>query len=266
MKSIIKYIINKLESTLLFIRHIKGKYNCPVCDKSISSFDPIPADFLQKWQEYKFKYNPLNFETLNIANYSCPFCGASDRDRLYAIYIDEYSKNTPKEKKLKFLDIAPVPSLSKWLKEKKEIDYRSADLHNPAADDKVDIMDMNIFEDETFDFILCSHVLEHVTDDIKAMKELYRVLKTGGKGVLMAPIHLDLKNTVEDPDCEEEEENWKQFGKDDHIRLYSKGDFISRLTSAGFRVVEKTSEWFAENTFYHAGIRQESVLYIVEKK
>jgi len=245
---------------------MKGKYFCPVCDKNISSFNPIPATFLQNWQDHKFEYNPLHFETLNIANYSCPFCGASDRDRLYAIYINGYIKNVSKEDKLKLLDIAPVQSLSKWLQRKIEFDYRSADLSNPMVVDKVDIMDMDIYKDETFDFVLCSHVLEHVNGDVKAMKELHRVLKQGGTGILMAPIHLDLKKTVEDPECKDDDCRWKLFGQDDHVRLYSKDDFRNRLTSVGFRVTEMTSEDFAENTFDRAGIRKDSVLYIVEKR
>ncbi len=266
MKSIIKYLVNRFERLFLDFYHVKGKKYCPLCEKKVTSFNPIPADFLEKWQYYRFEYNPLRFETLNIANYSCPFCGASDRDRLYALYFKQYLKNFSKQNRLKLLDIAPVFSLSKWLKKRPEIEYRSADQSGPMADDKIDIMDMNIYPDENFDFVLCSHVLEHVKDDKQAIKEIFRILKRGGAGILMVPIHLDLQEIIEDPELEDESERWRRFGQDDHIRLYSKKGFHQLLIDSGFTPTELTSSDFAEDDFLRCGIRHESVLYIVTKK
>ena len=68
----------------------------------------------------------------------------------------------------------------------KNLDYVTTDLNSPLADVKADICNLP-FEDNTFDFILCNHVLEHIEDDIKAINELYRVMKPGGSGIFQIP-------------------------------------------------------------------------------
>jgi ubiquinone/menaquinone biosynthesis C-methylase UbiE len=88
--------------------------------------------------------------------------------------------------------------------------------------------------------VICSHVLEHVPDDIQALSEIYRVLKKGGVAILMAPINLGLEKSFE---AEKDKhytvsERWKYFGQDDHERLYSKNDFIQRIKSVGFNLEE----------------------------
>ena len=71
------------------------------------------------------------------------------------------------------------------------LDYISADLESHLAVVKVDITNI-LYEDNSFDVILCSHVLEHVIDDQKAMRELFRVLKPGGWAILQVPIPADM--------------------------------------------------------------------------
>lgn len=110
---------------------------------------------------------------------------------------------------------------------------RSADLFSPLADDIVDIMDMNIYVDNAFDFIVCSHVLEHVPDDRKAIAELYRVLDNNGVAILMVPILLTAQVTDEDPDETDVNVRWSRFGQDDHIRMYAKHDYMSRVREGG---------------------------------
>ena len=132
-------------------------------------------------------------------------------------------------------------------------------------DDKVDITDLQVYGDDQFDFFLCSHVLEHVSDDRKALRELYRILKPDGKGILMVPIILSLNQTDEDPTIVDEGERWRRFGQDDHVRLYSKNDFIERVEEIGFRVYQYGKEFFGEDAFTRTGITSQSVLYVVEK-
>jgi SAM-dependent methyltransferase len=135
-----------------------------------------------------------------------------------------------------------------------------------AVDDKIDIMDMHIYKDNSVDIFLCSHVLEHVSDDRKAISELYRILKSGGWGIIMVPILLHLKDIYEDPSVTSEAERWKHFGQGDHLRTYSKEGFKGRLAEGGFRITELGIEYFGADTFEKCGIYPRSVLYIVEKK
>ncbi|MCM3904874.1 MAG: class I SAM-dependent methyltransferase, partial [Pyrinomonadaceae bacterium] len=143
--------------------------------------------------------------------------------------------------------------------------YRTADLFREDVNDRVDIMDMWGYRDESVDFFICSHILEHVSDDRKALSELYRILKPNGQGILVVPIVLSLDEIDEDPSVTDVGERWRRFGQDDHVRMYSKEGFLSRTRQAGFNVRQLGREHFGKDTFKTYGITDQSVLYIVEK-
>lgn len=117
------------------------------------------------------------------------------------------------------------------------IDYLSGDLFDPGAMERIDITDIR-FPDDSFDLILCSHVLEHVPDDRKAISELFRVLKPGGTAFLLVPI--GSARTFEDPSVTDPDERLRFFGQKDHVRQYGP-DFEDRLVEAGFRVTRVES-------------------------
>jgi predicted SAM-dependent methyltransferase len=112
------------------------------------------------------------------------------------------------------------------------VDYLSADLYASNAMVKMDITDIQ-YSDNTFDVIYCSHVLEHVSDDRKAMREFHRVLKPRGWAILQVPIVAE--TTFEDSTVIHPEERRRLFGQHDHVRQYGL-DYKERLISAGFSV------------------------------
>lgn len=132
------------------------------------------------------------------------------------------------------------------------------------VDYKVDMMNMP-FEDESFDFFICSHVLEHVESDDQAIKELYRITKQGGRGILMAPIAVGLEKTIEDPSVIDEVGRWRLFGQNDHVRLYAHDDYVNKIRSHGFRVEELGEKYFGEKVFRSLGLKSTSILYVVSK-
>jgi len=134
-----------------------------------------------------------------------------------------------------------------------------------GVDDCIDIMDMAIYAEDSFDALICSHVLEHVRDDIRAMAELYRVLKPGGWGIIMVPIEVGLEGVYEDPTKVTEAERWKHFGQGDHLRIYSREGFLARLESVGFKVLALGAGYFGQRRFHRCGISATSILYISEK-
>lgn len=239
----------------------KADYLCPVCTAQISRFLPLSDYYHQNLDKYGFIHSPYLSETMNRLAYQCPKCGASDRSRLYAIYLARYPGEAAR-----FLDIAPAAHLTKFIKQLPWVtEYRSADLKMKDVDDIIDLTNMTIYEDNSFDFFLCSHVLEHVEDDTRALGELYRILKPGGKGIAMVPINLGLSEDHEDPTKATPEERWKHFGQDDHVRLYSKPGFVAKLIGAGFLVNQFDVDHFGIDTFQRHGIHPRSVLYVVEK-
>ena len=252
------------------IRLINAKYYCPVCESKVVSFLPLPEFFRENQQRYGFRFQTNEVETCNEAAYLCPSCGASDRDRLYALFLGDYIATLESTGPVHIVDFAPSEPLSAFIRRLikssgKDIRYRTADLLVENVDDRVDITDLRSYESDQFTFFICSHVLEHVPDDGKAIRELYRVLKPGGSGILMVPIILSIDQIDEDPEVRNEGERWRRFGQFDHVRLYSKSGFLQRVRAAGFAVRELSKEFFGEELYKRTAITGQSVLYIVEK-
>ena len=137
---------------------------------------------------------------------------------------------------LKFLHIAPEYCFIKIFKGMKNLDYLTADLISPWADVKMDVHNIP-FEENTFDVVICNHVLEHVDDADKVMKEFYRVMKPGGWGIFQVPIDYNNSVTIEDRSVTDPRERERLYWQSDHLRLFGR-DYGDKLTAAGFKVTE----------------------------
>jgi SAM-dependent methyltransferase len=265
-----RVVKRKEKAFLAWIGFAFAKYRCPVCGGRVANFQPLQKSIRDNLQKYGYPYTSEQAETCNYQGYLCPHCGARDRDRLYALYFQKHLKSVKANGVISIIDFAPSAPLSRFIQSQvalsgKDVSYRTADLYAEGVDDRVDIMDMRIYKDHQFDFFICSHVLEHVVDDRKALRELYRILKPGGRGILMVPIVLGLKEVDEDPSIVDAGERWRRFGQDDHVRIYSKSGFIERVRRAGFLIHQYDKEFFGEKLLTRAGITSQSVLYVVEK-
>lgn len=136
---------------------------------------------------------------------------------------------------LKVLHVAPELCFLKRFEALKNLDYITGDLESPLAKIKMDIHQIP-FPDNSFDVVFCNHVLEHVKSDIDACKEINRVLKPDGWGILQSPVY-DLEQTLEDPAIKVPAEREKVFGQSDHVRKYGK-DYADRLCKSGLNVSE----------------------------
>lgn len=142
----------------------------------------------------------------------CPCCESSERHRfaylaLKEVLIGKYEKT---------LHIAPERCIEPWLRTISK-EYLSADLCLPIAMQHMDITNLP-FKENAFSLIWCSHVLEHIDNDNKAISELYRVLRPSGIAVVMVPIYGD--STYEDTQIKTPEERLRHFKQKDHVRLY----------------------------------------------
>jgi len=188
--------------------------------------DPIDGSRFRKFLPYGYgnqRENVLSPSTLSL-----------ERHRLLWLYLKNETDFFSKP--LKVLHFAPEQAFYKRFRNLSNLDYTTTDLNSPLVDVKADICDLP-FENESFDFILCNHVLEHIPDDTKAMQELYRILKPDGTAILQIPQELDRVKTFQDDSIIDPKERAKIFGQYDHVRVYGR-DYFDKLRSIGFKVVE----------------------------
>jgi SAM-dependent methyltransferase len=184
---------------------------CPVCGKTARCFAPGGT--------------PPRPEAV------CVFCGAVERHRLLWLYLATRTKLLQGGVRT-MLHVAPEPCLARRLERLPGLDYVTGDLYDRHALLRLDVTAMQ-FADASFDAIYCSHVLEHVPDDRRALREFYRVLKPGGWAILLVPI--TAATTFEDPSISDPAERLRLFGQEDHVRRYGP-DYVDRLGEAGFAV------------------------------
>lgn len=153
----------------------------------------------------------------------CPRCGSRDRHRALWLWLRDRMRL--EETRLRLLHFAPENALERRVRPL--TDYVTADLNPGAAMVAADITRLP-FPDDSFDAILCIHVLEHVDDDRAAVAELRRVLRPGGWAAVMVPIDLDRATTHEDPSVTSPEDRRREFWQHDHVRLYGR-DLAGRL-------------------------------------
>lgn len=207
----LSYFFNKVAPLLLH----GNKVEDPINGKTYSRFLPYGYGGTVK------RKNALSPQTLSL-----------ERHRLLWLYLtsktDFFSAN------LKMLHVAPEQCFYRLFRNMKNLDYTTADLNSPLADVKMDLHNIP-FDDQVFDVIFCNHVLEHVEDDQKCMREICRVLKPGGWAILQSPVDVNRKETLEDPSIQSEADREKYYWQKDHVRLFGM-DYKDRLEKAGFEV------------------------------
>ena len=254
LKKSIGILLRKLPRTLLqrisrpifkiiSIFYKGNSVECPLCKKSFRKFFPYGR---------KTRNNAL-----------CTNCLSLERHRLIFLYLEK--KTSIFKEKTKLLHIAPEECLINIFKKFKNIEYITADLNSPLAEIKMDIHNMP-FKENSFDFILCNHVLEHVENDIKALKEIRRVLKKNANGIVQVPFYNPISEvTVEDKLIVSKKERELLYGQSDHVRKYG-NDYKRRLESTGLNVEVKKPNLFLKDSEIkkYCIIRSED-LYIIGK-
>lgn len=232
MKHLIKLILNLIPRPLLqrvaewivpvvgLLYLGKGK-QCPLCGCQ------------------RRKFLPYGYVT-SRENALCPNCLSLERHRLLWLWLLRESDIGRGAMALpKMLHIAPEVALMRKFKKmyaREAERYVTADLESPLADMHFDVQQIPL-EDESFDAIICNHIMEHVEDDRKALKELYRIMRRGGWGVILSPVELEREKTFEDDTITDRAERTRIFGQYDHRRIYGR-DYAERLREAGFEVYD----------------------------
>lgn len=222
LKSLFKSIIPKKFHLLIFeitakLLHCKYKgkiKQCPCCNAWLKDFAPFS-------------------QAHSAADRYCTNCLCFSRHRLLFPYLKN-ELDSFNIRDIKLLHIAPEKCLENIFRSNANIEYTSIDLNNKNADKLMDLTNLK-FSDKAFDLIIAVHVLEHINNDLKAMKEIHRVLKPTGKAIILVPIDYQKANTYEDNNLKSYFQREKAYGQGDHMRLYGI-DFSNKLVDAGFKV------------------------------
>ncbi|MGH2955008.1 MAG: class I SAM-dependent methyltransferase [Solirubrobacterales bacterium] len=187
------------------IRRRGDAVECPCCGRTWSSFVPFAR-----------------------GGTVCPGCFSLERMRGLWLWLD---RGDALAAPARILHLAPEPCLEPLLRDRAGERYLTADLDRRGVDVALDVTAMP-FEDDRFDLVLCSHVLEHVDDDRAAMRELARVAAPGATVVVMVPLLPPGEATREDPSVTDPAQRLARFGQADHLRVYGR-DLAERLGEAG---------------------------------
>ncbi|MGJ5642405.1 class I SAM-dependent methyltransferase [Formosa sp. S-31] len=226
MKKAFKLVLNTVPRPLLIRLSYWVRPLLAAALKGDTFTDPIDGKRFKTFLPYGYgrqRNNVLSPSTLSL-----------ERHRLLWLYLKQETNFFTAPKKV--LHFAPEQCFLKRFKALKNLDYTTTDLVSPIADVKADICNLP-FADDSFDVILCNHVLEHIPDDTKAMQELFRVMKPGGMGIFQIPQDLNRETTFEDDTITDKAERAKIFGQYDHVRVYGR-DYFNKLRSIGFKVEE----------------------------
>jgi len=235
---------SKIVRPVFDIYYRGNKYTDPINGKSYRKF--LPYGYVN------IRENALSPGTLSL-----------ERHRLLWLYLQRETDLFSKPYKV--LHLAPEQAFYKRFKQMKNLDYITADLYSPLADIKADITNLP-FDDNSFDVVFCNHVLEHIKDDTKAMKELFRVMKSGGWGIFQIPLDKNRAVTFEDDSITDKDERTRIFGQYDHVRVYGM-DYFDKLQSVGFSVEALDySAILSEKEITKYALEKGELLPVVRKK
>ena len=235
-----------LKAAVLFVRGVVftgRRYACPCCGWSLRGF-------VGRWGTVR----------TNSDGY-CPRCNSKARHRRLWLHLEEHGflDHGP----VRLLDVGPWPSLAMALRRRPGVAHVGIDLRSEGR--HVDVVgDATCLpvRPRSFDIALCTHVLEHVDDDLRLMRELHQSLGPAGVAIVSVPLCMDAP-THEDPSITDPVERERLFGERGHVRLYGP-DLRDRLESSGFHVRVDWATRIDEQTRRRHGLRTDEHLFVCQ--
>jgi predicted Zn-ribbon and HTH transcriptional regulator len=185
----------------------------------------------------------------------CPSCKSVGKHREIWMVIERHETI---EKPCRLLHFAPEPCLTSRLKPLAS-EYTTADYMRRDVDLQINIEAIEL-ESDSYDLIICNHVLEHV-DHTKALPELFRILAPGGRAFLTAPVIWEWHDTYENTAVKTDKERELHFGQFDHLRLFGR-DLVAAIQEAGFMTRQYTA--YGEDCIKYSLLPGEKI-FVAEK-
>lgn len=224
------FSIKKNGCRISYAKYKGTGFECNCCGARYSKFVP---DYPTAENTNALKKNAV------IAGYGenilCPACLSTARERLIIALLNSQFKITGK----KILHFSPEKNIYRAIKIKNEVitaDIEPLFYKNIDSNIKSEDATRLTYSDNSFDVVIGNHIMEHIPNDVKAMAEIYRVLKPGGRAILQVPFSKILAATIEEPEINDPQRQSALFGQKDHVRIYQLQDYIKRLQSCGFTV------------------------------
>jgi SAM-dependent methyltransferase len=256
MKALFKFILNTLPRPLLIRLSYPFKKIAPLLFKGDSVECPVCGGKFSKFLSY-------GSNVAHRDNVLCPRDLTLERHRLMWLYLRDHTQFFS-EQPIELLHIAPEQCFHGLFKKQANLNYLTGDLVSPIADMHFDLHHIPL-EDNRFDVVFCNHVLEHVDDANQCLRELYRVMKSGGWGIMQVPQDMNLEKTLEDQTIVSASEREKYYRQKDHVRLFGR-DYPDWLRNAGFTVCEfLMSEYYSTEQIERFRLPKDEILYIVSK-
>jgi SAM-dependent methyltransferase len=228
----------KIEHTLAQMRHLAirawaaapvgADSLCCICGRKLRRFLPYRG----AWSGMPPVLADQGVIGSDIENFECPACGCHDRERHLFLYL-QASGLFRAMAGARILHLAPERHLQRLVAQAGPSEYVLGDLYPTRTDiRRIDLLDIDCPE-ASFDFVIANHVLEHVSDDARALREILRVLRPGGQAILQTPFASRLPSKFEDAAITGEDARLQAYGQEDHCRLYG-ADFPDFVTSFGY--------------------------------
>jgi SAM-dependent methyltransferase len=262
LKRLRKILRKILKAIRRFSNGLGSKRKCYICGKTFSYFTKYRGGSKGE-SDFRKQIDKVDSD---FDNFGCMYCGCKDRERHLFMFFDKLMLWENMEN-WRILHFAPEICLLNKISEQAPLEYVKADLYPKNSD----IMKINAtaipFSNDTFDFLIANHILEHIPDYRRALSEFYRILKPGGIAVLQTPYSKLLRNNFEDEGINSDELRFFFHGETVHVRTFGEKQFLKSLKDTGFSLqIKKHVDFFDAKTGYYYGVPIKEDLIMVAKQ
>lgn len=225
---------------------------CYICNKKLGHF----LKYRGGWVSFSFWIRNIELVGSDVDNFACPFCGSHDRERHLFMFFDKLNI-WDKFRGANILHFAPERHLSRKIEDYSPIKYVKADLFpKDVSIEKIDATTIP-YKDSMFDILIFNHILEHIPEYVKALNEIFRVLKPNGIAIIQTPYSKLLNKNFEDEGINTDQLRLVFYGQEDHVRVFGEKQFIKELKNAGFILdIVKHSDCFCDQDSFYYGVNK----------
>ena len=226
--------VQRASSRIVARTSFGARRRCSICERQVQRFLPYRGG----WADVPPLIRQLDVVGSDVENFECPVCGCHDRERHLLMYL-KASDLLPLMQGARILHFAPEHHLQRFIRAATPVEYVLGDLYPSRPEiQQIDLQAIQ-YPENHFDFILANHILEHVQDDVRALREIYRVLRINGHAILQTPYSSVLAHAFEDAGIQTEQARLHAYGQEDHRRLYGR-NIIEHFENSGLRSLVKT--------------------------